>query len=245
MQKTGGLFNAVLHNLKTRRGDHETIDGIVRRLAFALSDDRVNPFICGKNTINWDDFIQKQKSLVLNCRGLSRDKMIFLGSLLTGSLEAYSRTVDSDNLKPISVFLDEGVNFVTSSVCTLLREVRKFKLSLVVSIVDLNIPEFLTRSLVNCGSIVTFRVGAREASYLGRELLMKPDQLQSLSRHHVAYMLPGDEQRGTCKAPRPPIFKKFKVPEKRAEPNRTPPNHNQVFEWRPVRSRPTPAAHVG
>lgn len=209
---------AVLDYIKNRQGDFETRDGIIRRLSFILNDERLQKIICGNQAVKWGELIGSQKSLIINCEKMSREKQIFLGCLVTGGLEHYLRFDSPKEYKPISLYLDEGVNFLTPSVLSILREARKYKLGAIISLIDFNIPESILRSVINVGSILTFRVGAREASYIAREMNIKPPELQFLERFHIAYMTP--KESGICKAPRPPFIKRMEI--KSVEPARKP-----------------------
>jgi hypothetical protein len=203
-----------IENLK---GDKETRDGIISRLNFLITDERMQPILCGNNSIEWGQFIQEGKTLIFDAFGMSREKFIFAGNLISQGVKNYLRYERPKEYKPLSMFVDEAHLFVNFNFMDLLKEGRKYKLSAVLATQDFaTIDDKLARVMCNVGTIVCFRVGAREAQIIGRELDMEPSTLQFLEKYHAAYLTP--EDRGIVKAPRPPFFKKLEP--KRVEPQR-------------------------
>lgn len=236
----------VLDRIKTRKGDGETRDGIIQRMQMLLSDDRLAKILCGNDSIKIGEMTVKKENFILDCSGMGKDKMIFIGNLVSQSIKNCFRYEKPKKYKPLAVYVDECVNFINYNFMDILREGRKYKLSCVLSAIDLNIDEKLARTMLNVGNIITFRVGAKEAQLIANELgKIKEDEIiyrnewkggmpvqivdkvikydtkeliQFLEKYHLAYMT--TEYRGTGKAPRPPFITKgeLKRPEPKSEP---------------------------
>jgi hypothetical protein len=195
----------VLDHVKNMQGNNETRDGIISRLSFLLNDERMIKILCGNNSIEWGELIAKRQTFILSCFGMSSDKMVFAGSLVTNGINAYFRFATPKEYLPLSVYLDECHNFVTPSLVSCLKEARKYNLSICLSTQDFAVIEpSMTRVMLNVGNIVSYRLGYREASYVSKELDITPQELQFIEKYHVAYLTP--KARGIAKAPRPPFF---------------------------------------
>ncbi len=97
---------------------------------------------------------------------------------------------------PFVLIVDEFQNFITDSFAELLAEARKYGLALVVAHQHLSQldPELTSALLGNCGSLITFRVGAEDAEVLAREF--EPElsgrDLVRLERYQIAMRLAVD-----------------------------------------------------
>lgn len=198
-------LQSVLDRVKNHSGDKETTSGIIARLSFLLNDAQMVKILCGNNSVEWGELIAKRQTFILSCFGMSAEKMVFAGSLVTNGINAYFRFASPKIYRPLSVFLDECHNFVTPSLTSCLKEARKYNLSFCLSTQDFAVIEgAMTRTMLNVGNIVSYRLGYREASYVSKELDITPQELQFIEKYHVAYLTP--KARGIAKAPRPPFF---------------------------------------
>ena len=203
----------VLDHVKNLPGDRETRDGIIARLAFLLNDEKMVKVLCGNNSVEWGDLIAKRQTFILDCFGMSKEKMVFAGSIVTNGIKNYFRYARPKKYLPLSLYLDECHNFINPGLFDILKEGRKYKLSVCLSTQDFAvIDDRMTRVMLNVGNIVSYRLGSREASFVARELDISPQDLQFLEMYHVAYMTP--KERGIAKTPYPPFFNQIKLPEK-------------------------------
>ncbi len=201
-----------INNLK---GEGETRDGIIQRLNFLLNDEGMQPILCGNNSVEWGQLIAEGKSLIFDAFGMSREKMIFAGNIISQGVKNYFRYERPKESKPVSMCVDECHLFINFNFMDILKEGRKFKLGAVLATQDFAmIDDKMARVMCNVGTLLAFRLGAREAQIIGREMDCSPQTLQFLEKYHVAYMTP--KERGIAKAPRPPLFKKLEV--NRVEP---------------------------
>lgn len=217
-------------NLK-EPGIGETKDGVIQRLNFLLNDERLLPILCGNNSIEWGALIEKRETFILDCFGMSREKMIFTGNIISQGIKNYFRFQRPAQYKPLALYVDECQNFVNFNFMDILKEGRKYKLSCVLATQDFaSIDEKLTKVMCNVGTLITYRVGFREAQLLANEMgKIKEDTveyvlqggklvekrtaydsrevLKTLEKHYLAYMTP--QEKGIAKAPRPPLVKKI------------------------------------
>jgi len=105
---------------------------------------------------------------------LGEDTATLLGSLLITKLElaALSRAdTPEEDRADFTVFIDEFHTFTTESLTDMLPEMRKRRLSLVLAHQYLEqIGEKLRAAIFgNAGTLIAFRVGARDAEYLAKE----------------------------------------------------------------------------
>lgn len=107
----------------------------------------------------------------LNKGNLGLDTSHIIGSLLLNSImnASFSRIDTPEHQrKPIALFLDEFQNYTTESIASMLSELRKFKVSLVLAHQYLHQLDVTIRNAVlgNVGTLISFRVGHDDARYL-------------------------------------------------------------------------------
>ena len=124
-----------------------------------------------------------------------------LGSLLlTGiGLAGLSRSSEEPRRRrDFLVYLDEFQTFTTLSIATMLSELRKYAVGLVLSHQHLSqlAPEIRDAVFGNIGTILSFRVGARDADYLAKEFapVFGPEDLLNLSKYSIYVRLLIDGQ---------------------------------------------------
>jgi hypothetical protein len=136
---------------------------------------------------------------------MSREKMVFAGSLVAHGIHSYFRYARPAEYLPVSIYFDECHNFVSVSLSDILKEGRKYKLSCVLATQDFAvIEERMARVMLNVGNIISYRLGHREAGFIARELNMPSEDIQFIEKYCVTYLTP--KGRGIAKAPRPPLF---------------------------------------
>jgi hypothetical protein len=223
------------------RGEGETRDGILARINFLINDERMREIICGNDSVKWGELIQKGQTFILDCFGMSKEKMVFAGTLVSHGLKNYFRHERPAKYRPVSIYIDECHLYVNSTFMDVLKEGRKYKLSCVMATQDFaSIDDRLVRVMLNVGTLIAFRVGHREAQLIANEMgKIKEDEvehgwdgsnytkktvtfdtkeiLQNLANYHLAYMTP--REKGIANAPRPPFARKIEP--KRPEPKRT------------------------
>ena len=203
--------------IANRRGDNETRDGILSRLNFLLADERMNKILCGNETINIGELIRKKESLVISCKHMTPEQYVFLGTLITQLVAAYMMYEATTESNPASLWIDEAQLFIRESFLDVLKRIRKYHVSCFMATQDMaSIANKINLVMLNVGTIIAFRVGANDASYLAREMRCAPEDLQFLPKFTFGYLT--EDIRGFAKSTRPPFFKKIEP--KRPEPKR-------------------------
>lgn len=142
--------------------------------------------------------MDKGKVLLVNLsKGeIGEDSAALLGGLLvtTFSLAAMSRSeLPAETRKPFFIYIDEFQSFTTLAMASMLSELRKYRMGMVMSHQYIHQLETPIRHAVlgNAGTVISFRVGAEDAPYLSRELneLFSPSDLVSLPNYGVSMKL--------------------------------------------------------
>lgn len=115
-----------------------------------------------------------------------------LGSFLLShlSLAAISRSDTAERQRrDFSIVLDEFQTFTTLSVATMLAELRKFRVGMVLANQHLSQVDPAIRDAVfgNAGTLIAFRVGAADGAFLAREFAptFAAEDFISLPRYHI------------------------------------------------------------
>ena len=123
---------------------------------------------------------------------IGEDSANLLGSLLVSTigLAAFSRAeVRHSERKPFYVYLDEFQSFTTLAVANMTSELRKYGVGLILAhqyLYQLE-PDVRHAILGNAGTIISFRVGPEDATFLAREFapVFEMEDLLSLPNFHI------------------------------------------------------------
>lgn len=147
-----------------------------------------------KRALHFRRIMDRREILLVNlARGkIGEDSASLLGSLLvtTIGLAAFSRAdVPETERSDFILYMDEFQNFTTLSVATMISELRKYHVGLVLANQHLSQLEQDVRDAVlgNVGTLIAFRVGPQDAVLLGREFVdrFEPVDLMNLPNHHI------------------------------------------------------------
>ena len=115
-----------------------------------------------------------------------------LGSLLVShlGLAGLARAdTEEERRRDFFLYLDEFQTFATLSLANMLSELRKYRVNLVLAHQYLSQlePEIRDAVLGNAGTLMTFRLGARDAGVLARELAptFEPEDLLRLPNFNI------------------------------------------------------------
>ncbi len=169
-----------------------------------------------KSSINIRDIMDNQKILILNLsKGkIGEDASRLLGSLWITKLQlaAMSRVdTPEQERKDFFLYIDEFQNFATESFANILSEARKYRLSLILGHQYISQMEEKVRDAVfgNVGTIISFRVGAEDASFLEKEFLpeFNASDLVNLTKYNIylKLMIDGVASRPFSAKTLPPI----------------------------------------
>lgn len=147
-----------------------------------------------KRMLHLRRIMDRQEILLVNlARGrIGEDTSSLLGSLLvtTIGLAAFSRAdIPEAERQNFFLYLDEFQNFTTLSVATMISELRKYHVGLILANQHLSQLENDVRDAVlgNVGTLISFRVGPLDATLLSREFIerFEPIDLMNLANHHI------------------------------------------------------------
>jgi len=187
-------LDSVADYLKNQAQGHgETRQGLIDRINLFIQDKRMNAILCEAPPINWEDIIENKRTFILDCHGMSEDKMIFLGTLVTHGIKSYLRYSRKTEHKPLALYVDECHLFINPNYFTILKEGRKYKVSAIMATQDFaNIPKQLTATILsNVGTLIAFKVGNAEASALSKEFIfVNATDLQCVPKYHCLFRTP-------------------------------------------------------
>jgi len=155
----------------------EAIAPIQNKVGAFLSNPALrNILVQSRSSFDLRRIMDEGKILLVNlAKGrIGEDTAGLLGSMLVSriGLAGLSRSdIAEDSRRDFHVYLDEFQNFTTLSLATMLSELRKYRVNLVLahqylSQVD---PEVRDAILGNAGTIISFRLGVTDAEVLSRE----------------------------------------------------------------------------
>ncbi len=155
----------------------EAVAPIQNKLGALLTDPRLHRILVTPQTdIRFRQIMDTGGILILNvAKGrLGEDAANVLGSLAVSTigLAALSRAEDAPaSRRPFFLFIDEFQSFTTLSTITMIPELRKYGVGLILAHQHLHQlePEVRHAVLGNVGSFVLFRVGAEDAKILSAE----------------------------------------------------------------------------
>lgn len=160
-----------------------------------LTDPRLREILAAqKSSFDLRRVMDEGQILLVNlARGrIGEGPAALLGSLLVSclSLAAFGRAErPQEGRRDFYVYLDEFHTFATLTLATMLSELRKYRVGLVLAHQYLSQLEMEVRDAVfgNAGTFIVFRVGALDAPTVARELAptFEPEDLISLPNYHV------------------------------------------------------------
>ena len=123
---------------------------------------------------------------------LGEDSANLLGGLLvtTIGLAAFSRANMAErDRRRFWLYVDEFQNFTTLSLATMLSELRKFRVGVVLAHQYLSQlePDIRSAVLGNAGTLISFRLGGEDAAFIARELgpRFEANDLLGLPNYHI------------------------------------------------------------
>ncbi|MEK7464658.1 MAG: DUF87 domain-containing protein [Patescibacteria group bacterium] len=129
-----------------------------------------------KSSFNFRKLMDEGKILIVN---LSKGKigdinanllgMVLVGKILMAALGRVD--VPQEKRRDFNLYIDEFQNFTTDSIAVILSEARKYKLNLTIAHQFIAQLTEKIRDAVfgNVGSLISFRVGAQDAEFLGKQ----------------------------------------------------------------------------
>lgn len=173
----------------------DAIAPILNKVGAFLADPKLNRiFTRADAPLRFRSIMDAGKVLLVNlAKGrIGEDSAGLLGALIVTSLglAAYSRAEGPEaDRRPFFMYVDEFQNFTTLAVANMLSELRKFGVGMVLAhqyLYQLE-PDVRHAVLGNAGTLIAFRLGPKDAAYIGREFEPYVDRidLMNLPNHEV------------------------------------------------------------
>jgi type IV secretory pathway TraG/TraD family ATPase VirD4 len=151
-----------------------------------------------RSSIDLDDIMNNGKILIVNLSQgkLGEDNAALLGAMLITKLQLSAMrrvNIPEDQRKDFYLYVDEFQNFATTSFIKILSEARKYRLNLMMANQYMaQIPEEITKAILgNAGTLITFTIGADDASVVKREYseVFSENDLVGLTNYQIAIKL--------------------------------------------------------
>lgn len=170
---------------------------LLNKVGAFLTDPRLHAILSGESSsFHLRHVMDERKILVVNlAKGrIGEGPAALLGSLLVShlALAGLERAdLPQEKRKDFYLYLDEFHTFATLTLATMLSELRKYRLNLILAHQYLSQLETEIRDAVfgNAGTFISFRVGALDASTIARELSPKFEAEDLLSLPNFAVYL--------------------------------------------------------
>lgn len=155
----------------------EAISPILNKVGQFLSSQRIRQIVGQrKSSINFDEILNQQKILVVNLSQgkLGEDSMALLGAMFITKMQltAMNRVhLPEEQRRDFYLYVDEFQNFATHSFIKILSEARKYRLNLTLANQYIGqVDEEIQKAIFgNVGTLLSFIVGATDASHLEKE----------------------------------------------------------------------------
>lgn len=147
-----------------------------------------------QSSMDFRKIMDEGKILIVNLsKGkIGEDNSALLGAMIVTKIQlaALSRgDIPEWERRPFYFYVDEIQNFLTQSFCDILSEARKYGLCLTLTHQYIEQLEEQVRCAVfgNVGTLITFRIGARDAFFLKNEFnpVFNETDLVNLPNHHI------------------------------------------------------------
>lgn len=177
----------------------ESISPIQNKVGQFTSSQRIRNIIGHpKSSIDIEKVMNEGKILILNLSQgfLGEDNAALLGAMIITKIQlaAMNRVAIPENQRrDFYLYVDEFQNFATTSFIKILSEARKFRLCLILANQYIaQVPEDVRAAIFgNAGTILSFLVGAADASYMAKEFKerFKEEDLLALGNYQAIIKL--------------------------------------------------------
>lgn len=173
---------------------------VLNKLGHLVFDPEVRQIFKKHSTINFRQVMDEQKVLLVNLpKGiLGEDLSSLLAAFVVAHVQKAALARATSTIRPpFYLYLDEFQNYTTDNIQDILSESRKYALSLILAHQYLKqLSDEVRNAVLNtAGTLVSFRVGYRDALELVKEIFPRQDYLEDKSpRLHLRsrWLLPID-----------------------------------------------------
>ena len=184
----------------TQRLEVEATAAIQNKVGQFLASTMMRNIVAqSKSSFSFREVMDGQKILLINLsKGqIGEDAMRILGGMLITKIymSAMERVNirDENERQDFYLYVDEFQNFATESFADILSEARKYRLNLILAHQYIAQLDSMTSTAVrdavfgNVGSLITFRIGAKDAEFMESEFMPRflPEDLISLPKYGI------------------------------------------------------------
>jgi ABC-type oligopeptide transport system ATPase subunit len=172
----------------------EAIAPIQNKIGQFTSNPMIRAIIGQQSTVDIPHIINSNKILVANLsKSMGEEPSHLLGAFLVTAIAqaAQSRsTIPEEKRLDFTLYVDEFQNFATETFASILSEMRKWRLNLVVANQFMGqVPDILRQSILgNVGTIAVFRIGAEDAPMLADQLDFPNPRVLSSTKNYRAWV---------------------------------------------------------
>jgi hypothetical protein len=180
----------------------ESISSILNKVGQFVASPMIRGIIGhSKSTIDIEEIMNSGKILILNLSSgrLGEDNSTLLGAMFISKIQlaAMNRVnIPEEQRRDFYFYVDEFQNFATTSFVKILSEARKYRLNLTLANQYIaQVPEEIRDAIFgNVGSLMSFIIGAEDASILTREFgeIYSASELVSLGNYQIINKLSVD-----------------------------------------------------
>lgn len=173
---------------------YEAISSVLNKSGVFIADETIKAIIGQQNGMSITDIIESGKILIVNLsKGLIGEQAsTLLGSMITTGIQmAVMRRarISMQERQPLYLYIDEAHSFITPAFAQMLSECRKYKLGLFLAhqYIDQLTDNMRDAIVGNIGTIISFRLGAKDANYMSQEFypVFKKDDFINLPQFHI------------------------------------------------------------
>jgi hypothetical protein len=195
----------------------DAVAPIQNKVGAFLADPRLYRILTdAPKELSFRRIMDEGKVLIVNlAKGrVGEDSADLLGALVLSTISVAAMTraeIPEKERRPFFVTIDEFQSYTTLSVANMISELRKYKVGLTLAHQHLDQlePEVRDTVLGNVGSLVSFRIGPKDAPMIAKELdPFQPLDLVNLPTHDIALklMVDGTTTRAFSARTLPPTF---------------------------------------
>lgn len=172
----------------------EAIAPIQNKIGQLTANPTIRAIIGQSSTLHFDAIINSRKVLLCNLsKRMGDEPSHLLGAFLVTAIAQAAQnraTIPEESRQDFTLYVDEFQNFSTESFASILSEMRKWRLNLVVANQFMGqVPDLLRQSILgNAGTLAVFRIGAEDAPLLSRQLDFKNPPLLSDTPNYYAWV---------------------------------------------------------
>ena len=170
----------------------EAIAPIQNKIGQLTASPTLRAIIGQRSTIDIPHIINTDKILIVNLsKRMGEEPSHLLGAFLVTAIAQAAEqraTIPEEKRRDFTLYVDEFQNFATDTFASILSEMRKWRLNLVVANQFMGqVPDILRQSILgNIGTLAVFRIGAEDGDLLARQLDFKnPSQLSDTANHRA------------------------------------------------------------